>query len=45
MVFTFFKNLEHVIKESIIKSTLSYCSSYESARRHLGLILINGLNL
>ena len=35
--FHIFKNLEHVIKESIIKSTLSYCSSYESARRHLGL--------
>ena len=35
--FHIFKNLDHLIKESIIKSTLSYCRSYESARRHLGL--------
>ena len=35
--FHIFKNLDHLIKEAIIKSTLSYCSSYESARRHLGL--------
>ncbi len=35
--FHIFKNLDHLIKESIIKSTLSYCRSYESARRYLGL--------
>ena len=35
--FHIFKNLDHLIKESIIKFTLSYCQSYESARRHLGL--------
>ena len=35
--FHIFKNLDHLIKESIIKSTLSYSKSYESARRYLGL--------
>ena len=35
--FHIFKNLDHLIKESIIKFTLSYCQSYESARKHLGL--------
>ena len=35
--FHIFKNLDHLIKESIIKFSLSYCNSYESARRYLGL--------
>jgi hypothetical protein len=31
------KNIDHLIKESIIKFTLSYCGSFNSARRYLGL--------
>ena len=31
------KNIDHLIRESVIKFTLSYCGSFNSARRYLGL--------
>jgi hypothetical protein len=31
------RNIDHLIKESVIKFTLSYCGSFNSARRYLGL--------